>query len=57
MVIVVKVRQVCHIALRRDHAFVNTVQEGSEETHSQVIVYNFMLITNQVLTYVYVCVT
>lgn len=57
MVIVVKVRQVCHIALRRDHEFVNTVQEGSEETHSQVIVYNFMLITNQVLTYVYVCVT
>ncbi|MED6161440.1 hypothetical protein PIB30_060752 [Stylosanthes scabra] len=31
-----EVRQVCHIALRRDHEFINTVQEGSEETHSQV---------------------
>lgn len=38
--IVAKVRQVCHIALRRDHEFINTVQEGTEETHSQVIVYN-----------------
>lgn len=31
-----EVRQVCHIALRRDHEFINTVEEGSEETHSQV---------------------
>ncbi|KAG2380213.1 DEAD-box ATP-dependent RNA helicase [Vigna angularis] len=31
-----EVRQVCHIALRRDHEFINTVQEGTEETHSQV---------------------
>lgn len=31
-----KVRQICHIALKRDHEFINTVQEGSEETHSQV---------------------
>ena len=31
-----QVRQICHIALRRDHEFINTVQEGSEETHSQV---------------------
>ncbi|XP_057454791.1 DEAD-box ATP-dependent RNA helicase 31-like [Lotus japonicus] len=31
-----EVRQVCNIALRRDHEFINTVQEGSEETHSQV---------------------
>ncbi|KAG9448313.1 hypothetical protein H6P81_014441 [Aristolochia fimbriata] len=31
-----EVRQICHIALRRDHEFVNTVEEGSEETHSQV---------------------
>ncbi|KAK7281408.1 hypothetical protein RIF29_09378 [Crotalaria pallida] len=31
-----EVRQVCHIALRRDHEYINTVQEGSEETHSQV---------------------
>ena len=32
-----KVRQICHIALKRDHEFINTVQEGSEETHAQVI--------------------
>ncbi|XP_010266487.1 PREDICTED: DEAD-box ATP-dependent RNA helicase 31-like [Nelumbo nucifera] len=32
-----EVRQISHIALRRDHEFVNTVAEGSEETHSQVI--------------------
>uniref|UniRef100_J3MEM8 ATP-dependent RNA helicase n=2 Tax=Oryza brachyantha TaxID=4533 RepID=J3MEM8_ORYBR len=31
-----EVRQVCHIAMKRDIEFVNTVQEGSEETHSQV---------------------
>ncbi|KAK1325572.1 DEAD-box ATP-dependent RNA helicase 31 [Acorus calamus] len=31
-----EVRQVCHIALRRDHEFINTVEAGSEETHSQV---------------------
>ncbi|KAL4204193.1 hypothetical protein AMTRI_Chr01g130910 [Amborella trichopoda] len=31
-----EVRQICHIALRRDHEFINTVEEGSEETHSQV---------------------
>ncbi|XP_052193126.1 DEAD-box ATP-dependent RNA helicase 31-like [Diospyros lotus] len=31
-----EVRQICHIALRRDHEFVDTVGEGSEETHSQV---------------------
>ncbi|XVE77268.1 hypothetical protein DITRI_Ditri13aG0048600 [Diplodiscus trichospermus] len=31
-----EVHQMCHIALRRDHEFINTVQEGSEETHSQV---------------------
>ncbi|OMO64293.1 hypothetical protein CCACVL1_21871 [Corchorus capsularis] len=31
-----EVRQICHIALRRDHEFINTVQEGTEETHSQV---------------------
>ncbi|XP_010521425.1 PREDICTED: DEAD-box ATP-dependent RNA helicase 31 [Tarenaya hassleriana] len=31
-----EVRQICHIALRRDHEFVNTVHEGSGETHSQV---------------------
>ncbi|CAA6672921.1 unnamed protein product [Spirodela intermedia] len=30
-----EVRQICHIALRRDHEFINTVEEG-EETHSQV---------------------
>lgn len=31
-----QVRQVCHIALKRDHEFINTVQGGSEDTHSQV---------------------
>ncbi|XP_057981426.1 DEAD-box ATP-dependent RNA helicase 31-like [Malania oleifera] len=31
-----EVRQICYIALKRDHEFINTVQEGSEETHSQV---------------------
>lgn len=31
-----EVRQVCHIALRRDFEYINTVQEGSEETHAQV---------------------
>ncbi|CAN6444388.1 unnamed protein product [Victoria cruziana] len=31
-----EVRQICHVALRRDHEFINTVKEGSEETHSQV---------------------
>ncbi|GAB2291097.1 hypothetical protein Dimus_025352 [Dionaea muscipula] len=30
------VRQICHIALKRDHEFINAVQEGSEDTHSQV---------------------
>ena len=32
----VKVRQICHIALKRDHEYINTVREGSEETHTQV---------------------
>lgn len=31
-----EVRQISHIALKRDHEFINTVQEGTEETHSQV---------------------
>lgn len=31
-----EVTQICHIALKRDHEFINTVEEGSEETHSQV---------------------
>lgn len=33
---VLQVRQICHIALKRDHVFINTVQEGSEDTHAQV---------------------
>lgn len=41
---IVKVRQVCHIAMKRDFEYINTVQEGSEDTHSQVIVYNFMIV-------------
>ncbi|GMI66785.1 hypothetical protein like AT5G63630 [Hibiscus trionum] len=31
-----EVHQICHIALRRDHEFINTVQEGTGDTHSQV---------------------
>ncbi|PKA54082.1 DEAD-box ATP-dependent RNA helicase 31 [Apostasia shenzhenica] len=31
-----EVRQICYIAMKRDHEFINTVEEGSEETHSQV---------------------
>ncbi|KAL9430315.1 hypothetical protein AB3S75_025658 [Citrus x aurantiifolia] len=31
-----EVRKICHIALKRDHEFINTVEEGSEETHEQV---------------------
>ncbi|WOG86816.1 hypothetical protein DCAR_0206034 [Daucus carota subsp. sativus] len=32
-----EVRQICHIALKRDHEYVNTVEEGSEETHAKVV--------------------
>lgn len=31
-----QVRQMCYIAMKRDHEFISTVEEGSEETHSQV---------------------
>ncbi|KAJ9563392.1 hypothetical protein OSB04_008552 [Centaurea solstitialis] len=31
-----EVRQICHIALKRDHEYINTVKEGSEETNTQV---------------------
>ncbi|KAI3719532.1 hypothetical protein L6452_20434 [Arctium lappa] len=31
-----EVRQICHIALKRDHEYINTVREGSEETNTQV---------------------
>ncbi|CAH2073495.1 unnamed protein product [Thlaspi arvense] len=31
-----EVRQICHVALKRDHEFVNCVQEGSDETHQKV---------------------
>ncbi|KAF8380079.1 hypothetical protein HHK36_027549 [Tetracentron sinense] len=31
-----EVRQICHIALKRDHEYISTVEEGGEETHSQV---------------------
>ncbi|CAH8281649.1 unnamed protein product [Eruca vesicaria subsp. sativa] len=30
------VRQICHVALKQDHEFVNCVQEGSGETHQKV---------------------
>ncbi|XP_020587921.1 DEAD-box ATP-dependent RNA helicase 31-like [Phalaenopsis equestris] len=32
-----EVRQICYIAMKRDNEFINTVEEGSEETHSQVM--------------------
>ncbi|KAL6982091.1 DEAD-box ATP-dependent RNA helicase 31 [Sarracenia purpurea var. burkii] len=31
-----EVRQICYAALKRDHEFIDTVGEGSEQTHSQV---------------------
>ncbi|CAD6230797.1 unnamed protein product [Miscanthus lutarioriparius] len=31
-----EVRQISHLAMRRDYDFINTVQEGDEETHAQV---------------------
>ncbi|PSS24217.1 DEAD-box ATP-dependent RNA helicase [Actinidia chinensis var. chinensis] len=31
-----EVRRICHIALKRDHEFIDTVGQGTEETHSQV---------------------
>ncbi|CAL9107249.1 unnamed protein product [Musa textilis] len=31
-----EVHQICHIALKKDYKFISTVDEGSEETHSQV---------------------
>ncbi|CAK7348733.1 unnamed protein product [Dovyalis caffra] len=31
-----EVRQICHVALKRDHEFINTVEEGTEDTHSKV---------------------
>nr|XP_010925739.1 LOW QUALITY PROTEIN: DEAD-box ATP-dependent RNA helicase 31-like [Elaeis guineensis] len=31
-----EVRQICYIAMKRDLEYINTVEEGSEETHSQV---------------------
>ncbi|XP_062215336.1 DEAD-box ATP-dependent RNA helicase 26-like [Phragmites australis] len=31
-----EVRQISHVAMKKDHEFINTVQEGDEETHSQV---------------------
>ncbi|BAB10010.1 RNA helicase-like protein [Arabidopsis thaliana] len=31
-----EVRQICHVALKRDHEFINCVQEGSGETHQKV---------------------
>nr|GEW39823.1 protein cornichon homolog 4-like [Tanacetum cinerariifolium] len=29
-----RMRQTCHVALKRDHEYINTVEEGSEETHT-----------------------
>ncbi|WZY74579.1 hypothetical protein YC2023_020963 [Brassica napus] len=35
-----EVRQICHVALKQDHEFVNCVQEGSDETHQKVKVFS-----------------
>ncbi|XP_074563769.1 DEAD-box ATP-dependent RNA helicase 31-like isoform X2 [Curcuma longa] len=34
-----EVRQICYIAMRRDLEFINTVEEGTEETHSHVLLF------------------
>ncbi|KAL5226892.1 hypothetical protein ABZP36_015157 [Zizania latifolia] len=31
-----EVRQISHVAMKKDYKFINTVKEGDEETHSQV---------------------
>ncbi|XP_047340830.1 DEAD-box ATP-dependent RNA helicase 31 isoform X2 [Impatiens glandulifera] len=31
-----EVRQICHMALKRDYEFIDTVGEGTEQTHAQV---------------------
>ncbi|KAL2904853.1 DEAD-box ATP-dependent RNA helicase 26 [Bienertia sinuspersici] len=31
--------QISHVALKRDHEFISTVEEGSEETHAKVLVF------------------
>ncbi|KAM0006674.1 putative glucuronosyltransferase [Helianthus debilis subsp. tardiflorus] len=31
-----EIRQMCHVALKRDHEYIKTVEEGSEKTHTQV---------------------
>ncbi|KAK3161300.1 hypothetical protein QOZ80_1BG0075380 [Eleusine coracana subsp. coracana] len=31
-----EVRQISHVAMRKDYRFINTVKEGDEDTHSQV---------------------
>ncbi|KAL6842568.1 hypothetical protein ACP4OV_027412 [Aristida adscensionis] len=31
-----EVRQISHVAMKKDYRFINTVKEGDEETHSQV---------------------
>ncbi|GMG98187.1 hypothetical protein Nepgr_000027 [Nepenthes gracilis] len=40
-----EVQQICHIALKSDREFINTVQEGSEETHSQVLFCTMAMVT------------
>ncbi|CAM0881733.1 unnamed protein product [Alopecurus aequalis] len=34
-----EVRQISHLAMHKDYKFINTVQEGDEETHAQVIIF------------------
>ncbi|GMH28939.1 hypothetical protein Nepgr_030782 [Nepenthes gracilis] len=38
-IVLEEVQQICHIALKSDREFINTMQEGSEETHSQVLLF------------------
>lgn len=37
-----QVQQICHITLRKEYELVNTVKEGSEETHPQVGMQNWV---------------
>lgn len=58
MLVVLQVRQICHIALKRDHEFINTVQEGSEETHAKVLLYlKCILLSNLLFDFLLVALT
>ncbi|XP_050385823.1 DEAD-box ATP-dependent RNA helicase 31-like [Argentina anserina] len=48
-----EVRQICHIALKRDHEYITTVVEGSEETHAQVRQTHLVAPLDKHFSYVY----